>query len=1022
MVKMRVYELARELKLESKALIAKLKAVGVEVASHQSTLTVAQVDKIKAAEFASAEPKVVVRRRPKPEEIKVESTSEAEGSPPVSSEELPAETLAASGTRIRRAVKPASSVQEGTVVEPESAAVAEVAQSRDGEDKPANVILDKATTPEQLAQIAAQDAKVIAEAKAKLLTRSLRGPEAPVRRSTPSESRSSEPRSSSENRSSENRSSENRSSEPRAERKQLFTPGSGATIVRKATTKEVEELKHQQQVQSQPKSPQRPMSRPPLREDSRGGPDNRYRSVSSGGPAGSSQGGQGGYQGSQGGGYQGSRPQGAQGSSQGYQGFRGSQAPAPAPMPFPPGEDEFGERTNKKAFPLKGKTDRPSVVVEEPKTAKPAPKRKSLSTRELLESLDTEVEVEVVAEVFEAPRRNKKVYTPSGGGKRRDKKSRRDSKPIASSTPRAAYRVVKITGNAISISELAHQLSVKAAELIKKLMSQGIMATVNQAIDFDTAALLSSEYGFECKDATRNVSDVLEHLDAKRSESRTRPPIVTVMGHVDHGKTSILDRIRKSKVAQQEAGGITQHIGAYCVVHNDAAITFIDTPGHEAFSAMRARGAKLTDIVVLVVAADDGVMPQTIEAISHARSAQVPIIVAINKIDKPNTNLDRIFSELSEHGIQSEEWGGENQIIKVSALKGTGIDELLEAILLQTEVLELKAQYTGPATATVVEAHLDKNRGPVATVIITQGTLATGDMLVAGTSTGRVRAMYDHNRNLVQQATPSIPVEIVGLTAVPAAGDVAHVVEDEKVMKEVLQIRENALAVTGGSVAATSLEELLGKVRNEETPRLNLILKADTQGSLEAITDAIAKLKSEKVTVVLVHKAVGGINQSDLTLADTSGSIIFGFNVRAISALASRVQASGSIIQYYSVIYDLIDTVKSLMVGKLPPVRVETIVGHAQVREAISVPKIGLIAGSSVMDGKITRTSLLRLVRNEIVIYTGKIGSLRRFKEDVKEVARGYECGISIEGYNDVKVGDVIEAFQMDEQAAVLDF
>ncbi len=1001
MVKMRVYELARELKLESKALIAKLKAIGVEVASHQSTLTAAQVEKVKAAETAGSDPKVVVRRRPKPEEKKVDPVLEAAAETVVAPSE---EALAPSVTRIRRAAKPAESSGESASVEALAVEAAPVAPaeikaisvspaSEAGEGEAVAIALAQATTPEQLAQIAAQDAKVIAEAKAKLLSRSLRRPE-PTPSSRPQQSQQST-------------SHHATSSEPRperAERRQLFTPGSGATIVRKATTKEVEELRHQQQVQSQPKIAPRPMSsRPPLREDSRGGPDNRYRSVSSGG----SQGSTGGYQGSQG--------------SSG--GFRSSQPPhaAPPPMPFPPGEDEFGERTNKKAFPIKGKTDRPGIVPEvEPKVVKPAPKRKSLSTRELLESLDTEVEVEVVEDVLEAPRR-KKVYTPSGGKRRDNKRSRRDFKATAMTTPRAAYRVVKVTGNAISISDLAHQMSVKASELIKKLMGQGIMATLNQAIDFDTAALLSSEFGFECKDATRNVSDVLEHLGAKRGEMRTRPPIVTVMGHVDHGKTSILDRIRKSKVAEQEAGGITQHIGAYCVVHNGSPITFIDTPGHEAFSAMRARGAKLTDIVILVVAADDGVMPQTIEAISHARSADVPIIVAINKIDKQNINLDRIMNELSEHGIQSEEWGGQNQLIKVSALKGTGIDELLEAVLLQTEILELQAEYTGPATATVVEANLDKNRGPVATVIVTSGTLSPGDMLVAGTSTGRVRAMYDHNRKPVLQATPSVPVEIVGLTDVPEAGDVAHVVEDEKVLREVLQIRENQQAVTGGSVAATSLEELLGKVRNDEAPRLNLILKADTQGSLEAISDAITKLKSEKVSVVIVHKAVGGINQSDLSLAETSGSILFGFNVRAISALASRVQAAGSIIKYYSVIYDLIDAVKSLMVGKLPPVCVETITGHAQVREAINVPKIGLIAGSSVMDGKISRSSLLRLVRNEIVIYTGKVGSLRRFKEDVKEVARGYECGISIDGYNDVKVGDVIEAFQMDEQAAVLD-
>jgi len=694
-------------------------------------------------------------------------------------------------------------------------------------------------------------------------------------------------------------------------------------------------------------------------------------------------------------------------------------------IPFAGLDEEIGgDRSSKRTFG-KGKPERASTVVppkDESDAAKAArlagPKRKSLSTRELLESLDTEV----VDDSFEAARRKSKVYTPTGGGaRRRDKKPvRKEFKSTSMTTPRAAYRVVKVTGHSVTVADLAHQMSVKATELIKKLMGQGIMATVNQSIDFDTAALLASDFGFECKDVTRNVSDVLEHLDAKRGEMRARPPIVTVMGHVDHGKTSILDCIRKSKVAEKEAGGITQHIGAYCAMHNNVPITFIDTPGHEAFSSMRARGAKVTDIVILVVAADDGVMPQTVEAISHARDAKVPIIVAINKIDKPNINLDRIMNELSEHGIQSEEWGGENQLIKVSALKGTGIDELLEAILLQAEVLELQANYTGPATATVIEANLDRNRGPVSTVIITDGTLKLGDMLVAGTSMGRVRAMFDHNRKPVQEALPSVPVEIIGLTDVPEAGDVAHVIEDEKVLREVMQIRESQQATAGASSAAASLEDLLGKVRNEELPRLNLILKADTQGSLEAIADAIGKLNSGKVSVVLVHRAVGGINQSDLSLAETSSAIILGFNVRAIGALAAKTQTS-SIIKYYSVIYDLIDSIKNMMVGKLPPVCVENVIGHAEVREAISVPKIGLIAGSSVMDGKITRNCLLRLVRSDIVIYTGKLGSLRRFKEDVKEVARGYECGISIEGYNDIRVGDVIEAFLMEEQQAVLD-
>jgi translation initiation factor IF-2 len=554
-------------------------------------------------------------------------------------------------------------------------------------------------------------------------------------------------------------------------------------------------------------------------------------------------------------------------------------------------------------------------------------------------------------------------------------------------------------------------------------MGMGLMVTMNQELDVDTATLIASEYGFELKNKEKTAEDVLSQVISTGTVGGTeeRPPIVTIMGHVDHGKTSLLDAIRSAKVAAGEAGGITQHIGAYTVDYNKKKIAFLDTPGHEAFSAMRSRGASLTDIVVLVVAADDGVMPQTVEAINHAKAAGVPIIVAVNKIDKPSTNLDRLFSQLAEHGIQSEEWGGENQFVKTSALQKIGIDELLDAILLQSEVLDLKANHSGPATGAVVEAHLDKGRGPVATIMVQTGTLEVGQYVVAGREFGRVRAMIDHRGEKITSAGPSTPVEVVGLGGVPGAGDRVNMVADERTAREVVSIRdEQERKKHVGKSSAASLADLLAKVQTSDRPELAVIVKADVQGSLEAVCEAVSKLSSDKVSNRIVHRAVGGISESDLTLAMTTGAVLVGFNVRAARGLDDIADKNGVVIRYFSIIYELVDAVKAIMAGKLPPIVTENILGHAEVRQTINVPKIGTIAGSAVLDGKITRQSKLRLIRDSVVIYNGRISSLRRFKDDVREVAQGYECGIGIDGYADIRVGDVIEAYELQETAPTL--
>ncbi len=698
-------------------------------------------------------------------------------------------------------------------------------------------------------------------------------------------------------------------------------------------------------------------------------------------------------------------------------GFNKEKAPGPGGVispdmiPDPSATEEWQHR--------KVKTREEEIEEEQKSLGKTIKQRRAnsgISMRALLEQFD-DTNSDEETPVEEAPSR---VFTTNAASPKRDMRRRKDLKKTQITTPRAQYRVVEMDGS-ITVSELSHQLAIKAGDVIKKLMGMGVMATMNQELDLDTATLIASEYGFELKNKEVTAEDVLSQTGGTLQssiEAGHRPPIVTIMGHVDHGKTSLLDAIRSANVASGEAGGITQHIGAYTVDYNGQRIAFLDTPGHEAFSSMRARGASLTDIVILVVAADDGVMPQTVEAINHAKAANVPIIVAVNKIDKPNPNLDRLFAQLAEHGIQSEEWGGENQFVKTSALQRIGIDSILEAVLLQAEVLDLKAPTTGYATGAVVEAHLDKGRGPVATIMVQTGTLEIGQYVVAGMEYGRVRAMIDHRGKKLTSAGPSTPVEVVGLSGVPSAGDRVNAVEDEKTCREVVSLRqEQERKKHIGKSSAASLADLLAKVQNSERPEVPIIVKADVQGSLEAVCEAIAKLPSPKVTNRIVHKGVGGITESDITLATATGAVVIGFNVRAARGLDDQADREGVVLRYFSIIYELVDAVKAIMAGKLPPIVTEQVLGHAEVRQTITVPKIGTIAGSSVLDGKITRQSHLRLVRENVVIYKGRISSLRRFKDDVREVAQGYECGIGIDGYQDIRIGDVIEAFVLEETA-----
>ncbi|CAJ0717645.1 MULTISPECIES: translation initiation factor IF-2 [Ralstonia] len=576
----------------------------------------------------------------------------------------------------------------------------------------------------------------------------------------------------------------------------------------------------------------------------------------------------------------------------------------------------------------------------------------------------------------------------------------------------------------ISVADLAHKMSVKAAEVIKQMMKLGQMVTINQVLDQETAMIVVEEMGHQAVAAKLDdpeamlVGDVQEQTNA---EAETRPPVVTVMGHVDHGKTSLLDYIRRAKVAAGEAGGITQHIGAYHVETDRGVITFLDTPGHEAFTAMRARGAKATDIVILVVAADDGVMPQTKEAIAHAKAAGVPIVVAITKVDKPEANPDRVKQELVAESVIPEEYGGDVPFVPVSAKTGEGIDSLLENVLLQAEVLELKAPVNAPAKGLVVEAQLDKGKGPIATVLVQSGTLKRGDVVLAGTAYGRVRAMLDENGKPAKDAGPSIPVEIQGLSEVPGAGEEVLVLPDERKAREIALFRQGKFRdVKLARQQAAKLENMLEQMSEGDVKSLPLIIKADVQGSQEALVHSLKKLSTDEVRVQIVHAAVGGITESDVNLATASKAVIIGFNTRADAGARKLAENHGIDIRYYNIIYDAVDEVKAAMSGMLSPEKREETTGLVEVRQVFHVPKVGAVAGCMVLDGFVKRNSLVRVLRANVVIFSGELDSLKRFKDDVKEVKQGFECGLSIKNFNDVQEGDQLEVYEITEVARTL--
>jgi len=575
----------------------------------------------------------------------------------------------------------------------------------------------------------------------------------------------------------------------------------------------------------------------------------------------------------------------------------------------------------------------------------------------------------------------------------------------------------------ISVATLAQKMAVKAAEVIKTLMKMGSMVTINQVLDQETAMIVVGEMGHIAKAAALDSPEAFL-VDAGQPtavEAEPRAPVVTVMGHVDHGKTSLLDHIRRTRVASGEAGGITQHIGAYHVETPRGMITFLDTPGHAAFTAMRARGAKVTDLVILVVAADDGVMPQTVEAVHHAKAAGVPIVVAINKIDKPEANSERIKQELVAEGVVPEDWGGDTMFVEVSAKTGQGIDSLLEGVLLQAEVLELKAPKESPAKGIVIEARLDKGRGPVATILVQSGTLRRGDVLLAGAVFGRVRAMLDENGHAVQEAGPSIPVEIQGLSDVPMAGEEVTALADERKAREIALFRQGKFRdVKLAKQQAAKLENMFDHMGEGEVESLALIIKADVQGSAEALAHALQKLSTDEVKVNIIHTGVGAITESDANLALASGAVVIGFNTRADVTARKLISSADVDVRYYNIIYDAVDEIKAAMSGMLVPERKENVIGLVEVREVFRISKVGTVAGCYVLDGTIKRASPVRVLRDDVVIHTGELDSLKRFKDDVKEVKSGFECGLSLKGFNDINVGDRLEVYEVVEVARTL--
>ena len=708
----------------------------------------------------------------------------------------------------------------------------------------------------------------------------------------------------------------------------------------------------------------------------------------------------------------------------------------PKPKAEPVKEEPKAEEVKKetpKAEPAKQETKAAAPAPKQEKPQKPAePERKR--ERRVVDTSAVQVNANRFADVDNLV--DQRVQDYQGGkqkfGKKGQQQNKKDNKfkgnkarneeqeklrRLQMEVARKAPVTVKIPEE-ITVGELASRMKKTAGEVIKLLMKNGVIAAINQAIDFDTAEFVATEMGCKVeKEITVTIEErIIDDHEDTAEELVTRAPVVVVMGHVDHGKTSTLDAIRKTSVTAGEAGGITQHIGAYTVDVNGNMVTFLDTPGHAAFTSMRARGAKSTDIAILVVAADDGIMPQTIESINHAKAANVPIIVAINKMDKPEANPDRIKQQLTEHELIPEEWGGDTVIVPISAKTGMGLDDLLEMVILTAEVQELKANPNRRAKGTVIEARLDKNRGPIATLLVQNGTLNQGDIVIAGTAVGRVRVMTNDKGRTVKTAGPSVPVEITGLAEVPAPGDEFNAVTDERMARELVEQRKQAAKdAAANAMQKVTLDNLFAKMQEGQMKELPLIVKADVQGSAEAVKASLEKISNEEVRVRVIHTGVGAINESDILLASTAGAIIVGFNVRPDAGAQASAQRTAVDMRFYRVIYDAIDEIESAMKGMLAPKYQEAVIGHAEVRMTYKVSAIGTIAGCMVKDGKVTRDAQVRVLRDNIVIHEGEVGSLQRFKDAAKEVTAGYECGMSIAKFNDIKEGDIFECFVMEE-------
>ena len=674
------------------------------------------------------------------------------------------------------------------------------------------------------------------------------------------------------------------------------------------------------------------------------------------------------------------------------------------PVPVPPGPEAEAKKRPGKAKKKKGKRAR----VDE---SEKGPVRRGLPSRRK----------EVVTGDDLYTRRRGPGRMMRGRKGARARAVAKDAKQTEITIPKAAKRRVKLD-EAITVASLAKRMGVKAREVITQLMELGLMATVNQAIDFDTASLVATEFNYEAEKTGFEEAIILEAVPDKKKDLKPRPPVVTIMGHVDHGKTSLLDAVRQTKVTEGEAGGITQHIGAYNVKLDAGQVVFLDTPGHEAFTAMRARGAQVTDLVILVVAADDGVMQQTVEAINHAQAANIQILVAINKIDKDNADPDRVKRELAERGLNPEEWGGDITMVEVSATQKTGLDELLELILLQAELMELKANPDKKSRGRVVEARLDRGKGPLATVLVQEGTLRVGDPFVCGTFSGRVRAMLDDRGRKVTEVPPSMPVEVHGISGVPLAGDELVVVNDEKQAKQVaahrqLKSREAELS----RATKVTLDNLFERIKEGETKELRIVLKADVQGSLEAITDSLNNLSTDEIKVNIIHSAAGAVTETDVMLASASDAITIGFSVRASQKAQELADAEKVDLRFYDVIYQLVAEVKDAMEGMLDPIYKEHFMGRAEVLKTFHASRVGTVAGSMVNEGRVERGAKIRVLRDNVVINDSKIASLRRYKDEVKEVKAGQDCGILIENFNDVKVGDILETYTIEEIKAVLE-